>query len=177
MQSSTCPTRRGRALACASVVFLGLAVGCTSESDGPGGPAGPHASTSSPATPRPNPSGAEAHAEKQLGRQAQEALGTVDISDDPRFVEAGLERVGDGFHSVPDLPRGKAFDLAVVCTGSGKITLSIASKTTVRRTVDCDGVPFRHPFTAPAGKLRIDAGALPGATGMVAWRVDRAAAQ
>ncbi|MEE4493298.1 hypothetical protein [Streptomyces sp. BE230] len=156
-------------------MFLGLAVGCTSESDGPGGPAGPHASTSSPATPRPNPSDAGAHVEKQLGKQAQEALGTVDISDDPGFVEAGLERVGDGFHSVPDLPPGKAYELAVVCTGSGRITLSIASKTPVRRTLDCDGVPFRQPLTAPDGKLRIDAAALPGATGMVAWRVDRAA--
>ncbi|WP_326736706.1 hypothetical protein [Streptomyces sp. NBC_01022] len=99
----------------------------------------------------------------------------VDISDDPGFVEAGLERVGDGFHSVPDLPPGTAYELAVVCTGSGKITLSIASKTPVRRTVDCDGAPFRQRLTDPADKLRIDAAALPGATGMVAWRVDRVA--
>ncbi|MDP5312527.1 hypothetical protein P8A21_15875 [Streptomyces poriferorum] len=38
----------------------------------------------------------------------------------------------------------------------------------------CDGVPYRQDLAAPSGKVRIDTAALPGATGMVAWRVDQA---
>ncbi|MEU1466871.1 hypothetical protein ABZ434_01385 [Streptomyces sp. NPDC005761] len=165
--------RRGPVLGLASAVVLSFAVGCTSESGGPGGPS---ASPSSRATPPRSASASEAAAEKQLGRQVQETLGTAGLGDsEPRFVEAGLERVGDGSHSAPELDRGNAYELAVVCAGSGKITLSTAIRSPARRTVACDGVPVRQSLTAPAnGKVRIDTAALPGATGMVAWRLDRA---
>ncbi|MFI6893851.1 hypothetical protein ACIBM4_07050 [Streptomyces sp. NPDC050256] len=172
MRPHPLPVRRGFVLGCVSAAVLSLAVGCTSGSDGPGGPG---ASPSGRATSPESPSASEDKAEKRLGRQVQETLGTADLgAHEPRFIEAGLERVGDGSHSEPELNRGSSYELAVVCAGSGKITLSIALKSPVRRTVACDGVPFRQDLAASSGKVRIDTAALPGATGMVAWRVDRA---
>ncbi|WP_371603603.1 hypothetical protein OG345_24320 [Streptomyces sp. NBC_01220] len=170
--------RRGFVLGCVSAAVLSLAVGCTSGSAGPGGPSaspsGRATSPKSPSAPEP-PSAPEDRAEERLGRQVQETLGTADLgAHEPRFVEAGLERVGDGSHSAPELTPGNSYKLAVVCAGSGKITLSIALKNPVRRTVACDGVPYRQDLAAPSGKVRIDTAALPGATGMVAWRVDQA---
>lgn len=165
--------RRGLALGFASAMALSLVVGCTSGSDGPDGAS---ASPSSRAKPPESSSGAKDSADKRLGRQVQETLGTASLGEnEARLVEAGVERVGDGTHSAPELDRGNSYELAVVCAGSGKITLSLALKSPVRRTVDCDGVPYRQDLTAPAaGKVRIDTAALPGATGMVAWRVDKA---
>ncbi|WP_326661195.1 hypothetical protein [Streptomyces sp. NBC_00385] len=164
--------RRGSVLGCVSAAVLSLAVGCTSVSDGPGLPS---ASSSGRATSPESPSAPRADAEKRLGRQVRETLGTADLgANEPRFVEAGLERVGDGSHSEPELNRGSSYEVAVVCAGSGRITLSIALKSPVRRTVSCDGVPFSQELAASSGKVRIDTAALPGATGMVGWRVDRA---
>ncbi|WPW32229.1 hypothetical protein P6B95_35835 [Streptomyces atratus] len=148
---------------------VALAVGCRSESGGPSTP------ESSPAQQRQHPSETSDRTEERLGKQVQEALGTEEVSDsDQLFVEAGLERVSDGLHSEPELMRGRSYKLAVACAGKGKITLSIALKNTVRRTVNCDGVPLRQFLTASAARVRIDAEGIPGATGMVAWRLDKA---
>nr|WSW68734.1 hypothetical protein OG461_22435 [Streptomyces sp. NBC_00995] len=163
--------RRGLAYGFASAVVLVLTAGCTGESDGPGGPS---ASPRSRALPAQSASASASEDEKRLGRQLQETLGTRNLgADEPGFIEAGLERVGDGTHSAPELDGGNAYALAVVCAGSGKITLSVALKSPVRRTVACDGVPFRMDLASASGRVRIDTAALPGADGMVAWRVDR----
>ncbi|MFE7395180.1 hypothetical protein [Streptomyces sp. NPDC057557] len=69
--------------------------------------------------------------------------------------------------------RGRSYKLAVACAGKGKVTLSIALKDPVRQTVDCDGVPLRQRITAAAAKVKIDTEGMPGATGMVAWRLDK----
>lgn len=96
--------RRGVVL-CASLLSVALATGCTGE---PAEPNGPGAPESSSGQHRKHPSEASAHAEERLGKQVEEALGTERIGDDPLFVEAGLERVSDGFHTVPELTRGRS---------------------------------------------------------------------
>lgn len=110
----------------------------------------------------------------RLGRQVEETLGTAEVSDsDSLFVEAGLERVGDGFHSVPELARGHSYELSVVCAGRGKIRLSVALKNPVLQTLDCDGVTFRQRLTASAATVKIDGDGMKGAVGMVGWRLDK----
>ncbi|MFC9245656.1 hypothetical protein ACFT7S_17030 [Streptomyces sp. NPDC057136] len=64
--------------------------------------------------------------------------------------------------------------MAVACAGKGEISLSIDLDNPVRQTVNCDGVPHRLNITASAAKVRIDTEAMPEATGMVAWRLDKA---
>ncbi|MFE4956869.1 hypothetical protein ACFRCW_22885 [Streptomyces sp. NPDC056653] len=146
-----------------------MVTGCTSD---PGGPSAP---ASSPGQQQKSPSNASDLTDQKLGEQVEKTLGTAEVSDsDPLFVEAGLERVGDGFHSVPELARGHSCKLSVVCAGKGKISLSIAVKNPVRRTLDCDGVTFRWRLMASAAPIKIDGDGMPGATGMVGWRLDKA---
>ncbi|MFC9246785.1 hypothetical protein ACFT7S_23165 [Streptomyces sp. NPDC057136] len=166
------PLRRSIVLCCVSVFSIALAAGCTNE---PGGPTGPSASESSPGQQGADPSEASARAEKKLGKQVEEVLDTAEVSDgDPTFVEAGLERVSDGFHTEPELIRGRSYKLAVACAGKGKISLSVVLNDRVRQTVQCDGVPLRLRITASAAKARIVTEGIPGVTGMVAWRLDKA---
>ena len=161
--------RRHLALCCVSVLSVALAAGCTTDSSGP---AGPSASESSPGQQPRNPSEASARAESRLGEQLEETLGTEEVSDsDPLFVEAGLERVSDGFHTEPELVRRHSYELAVACAGQGTMSLSVALANPVRRTVNCDGVPVRLRVTGSAAKVGIDTEGMPGATGMVAWRI------
>ncbi|MCX5115219.1 hypothetical protein OOK13_43620 [Streptomyces sp. NBC_00378] len=156
---------------CASMLVIALASGCTGEGSDPREPSAP---ASSPEQQK-HPSGTSVRTEERLGRQVQEALGTEEVSDsDPLFIEAGLERVSDGFHTEPELTRGRSYRLTVACAGKGQIVLSIAGKDPVRQKVDCDGVPLRQRLTASAAKIRIDSEAIPGSTGMVAWRLDKA---
>ncbi|WP_148085579.1 hypothetical protein [Streptomyces sp. CEV 2-1] len=151
----------------ASVLSVALVTGCTSDSDGPSAPA------SSPGRQQ-KPSNVSDPTDGRLGRQVEEALGTAEVSDsDPLFVEAGLERVGDGFHSVPELARGNSYELSVVCAGKGKIRLSVALKNPVLQTLDCDGVTFRQRLTASAATVEIDGDGMKGAAGMVGWRLDK----
>lgn len=164
--------RRPLALCCVSVLSVALAVGCTSDSNGS---TGPNASKSSPGQQPTNPSEASARTEVRLGEQLEETLGTEEVGDsDPLFVEAGLERVSDGFHTEPEMVRGHSYELAVACAGQGTMSLSVALTNPARRTVDCDGVPIRLRVTGSAAKVGIDAEGMPGATGMVAWRLDKA---
>lgn len=113
--------------------------------------------------------------EESLGERAEAALGTQETDDSGSlFVEAGLERVADGFHTEPELTRGHTYTLAVACVGQGRVSLTLAPEATGRRTVDCDGVPYRLDITASSARIRIGTDAMPGASGMVAWRLDRA---
>ncbi|MDX2729881.1 hypothetical protein [Streptomyces sp. PA03-2a] len=164
------PLRRSLVL-CASLLSVALAAGCTSAPGEPNGPSTPESSTRKQ---RKHTSETSAHAEERLGKQVEEALGTEEIGDsDPLFVEAGLERVSDGFHTVPVLTRGRSYRLSVVCAGKGKSILSMALQKPVHRTMACDGVPLRRRITVPAAKVKIDTEGMPGATGMVAWRIDK----
>lgn len=164
------PRPLGRSLIlCASALSVALVTGCTSDSGGP------NASASSPSQQQKSPSNGSDLTDEKLGRQVEKTLDTAEVSDsDPTFVEAGLERVSDGFHSVPDLTRGHSYKLSVVCAGKGKISLSIAAKDPVRQTLDCDGVTVRRHLTASAAAIKIDGDGMPGATGMVGWRLDKA---
>lgn len=164
------PRSLGRSLIlCASVLSVGLVAGCTSDSTGPSAP------VSSPGRQQKDPSKATEHADEKLGAQVEKTLDTAEVSDsDPLFVEAGLERVDDGFHSVPELVRGHSYELSVVCAGKGKVSLSVVVKNPVHQTLECDGVTFRKRFTASSTTIRIDGDGMPGATGMVGWRLDEA---
>ncbi|MGW1888888.1 hypothetical protein ACWCP6_01310 [Streptomyces sp. NPDC002004] len=156
-----------RLVLCGAVLSIGLVAGCT------GGAGATHEPTDKPgrsrsATPTPTLD------EKRLGRQAEEALGTETVDDsDPLFVESGLERVSDGIHTESTTTRGKSYELAVVCTGRGKISLSVALKTPVHRVMPCDGVPVSQRMSNAPGGVRIDTGATPGTAGMIAWRITR----
>lgn len=164
--------RRRLVLCCASVLSVALAAGCTSDTSGA---TGPGASKSRPGQQPTNPSDAPARTEAKLAKQLEEVLGTEEVSDsDPLFVEAGLERVSDGIHTEPELVRGRSYELAVACAGQGGVTLSVALDNPARRTVHCDGVPIRLRVTGSAAKVGIDTEGMPGATGMVAWRLDKA---
>ncbi|MFF1629616.1 MULTISPECIES: hypothetical protein [unclassified Streptomyces] len=127
--------------------------------------------------PRPSPTAsAPANNEGALGRQAKAALGTQSIDDsDHLFVESGLERASDGIHAESPLPRGRSYELSVVCSGKGKVRLSVSLKSPLVQTMDCDGVPVRQRISDSPSTLRIDTSAISGASGMVAWRIDRAA--
>lgn len=113
------PHPLGRSLVlCASVLSVALATGCTSDSGGPNGPSAPQ---SSPGQQRKHPSETSDQDEERLGEQVEEALGTEEVGDnDPLFVEAGLERVSDGFHTEPELARGRSYRLSVACGRQGK---------------------------------------------------------
>ncbi|MFF1969484.1 hypothetical protein ACFVW5_38800 [Streptomyces sp. NPDC058232] len=164
------PRPLGRSLIlCASAFSIALVTGCTSDSGGPS------ASASSPSQQQKSPSSGSDLTDEKLGKQVEKTLDTAEVSDsDPTFVEAGLERVSDGFHSVPDLTRGHSYKLSVVCVGKGRISLSIAVKNPVRQTLDCDGVTVRRHLAASAAAIKIDGDGMPGATGMVGWRLDKA---
>ncbi|MFD7066671.1 hypothetical protein ACFV97_05450 [Streptomyces sp. NPDC059913] len=115
-------------------------------------------------------------AEEKLGEQVQEALGTRETDESgPLFVESGLERVGEGFHTEPELERGRSYGLQVACAGTGQIVLSVTGEDRARRRIDCDGAPVHQRFTAPATTVVIKAEEVSGATGMVGWRLDRVA--
>ncbi|MFJ2704459.1 hypothetical protein ACIO3R_14820 [Streptomyces sp. NPDC087428] len=144
-----------------------LVTGCTGDSGGPSAP------ESSPSRQQ-NPSSTSDRNNGRLGEQVEKTLGTAEVSDsDPLFVEAGLERVGDGFHSVPELARGHSYELSVVCVGKGQISLSVALKNPLRRTLTCDGVTLRQRLTASGDTIKIDGDQMKGATGMVGWRLDK----
>ncbi|MEU8698540.1 hypothetical protein AB0C61_12840 [Streptomyces sp. NPDC048680] len=154
-------------LLCASALAVALVTGCTSDSGGQSAPA------SGPRTQQ-NPSTTAPRNDDRQGEQVEKTLGTAEVGDnDPLFIEAGLERVGDGFHSVPELARGHAYELSVVCVGQGHIRLSVALKSPLRRTLACDGAMLRQRLTASGETVRIDGDRMAGATGMVGWRLDK----
>ncbi|MEU2558618.1 hypothetical protein ABZ626_04640 [Streptomyces longispororuber] len=111
--------------------------------------------------------------ERKLGQRVREALGTETIDDrDPLFVEAGVERVGDGIHARPELAPGAEYEVVVACAGKGRIRLSIGGEPT-RRGVRCDGVPTTRRASGSRQAIEIDATGEAGAAGMVGWRVSK----
>ncbi|MCX5055848.1 MULTISPECIES: hypothetical protein [unclassified Streptomyces] len=115
--------------------------------------------------------------EKELTAQAVAALGAPAAAD-ASFVASGVERVGDGVHADPGLSSGTVYRLSVVCAGTGAADIEFTSMTTApghrtpKKPVTCDGTPVRDRFTGKKS-LRVDVSGRPGATGMVAWRIDK----
>ncbi len=71
------------------------------------------------------------------------------------------------------MTRGKSYELAVVCMGSGKVSLSVSLKPPIHRDVPCDGVTVSQRIQHAPGKVRIDTENATGAVGMIAYRVTK----
>ncbi|MFI8220422.1 hypothetical protein [Streptomyces sp. NPDC085932] len=145
-----------------SAVFI---VGCSGESEDKGGsPEGVRSSSSD--------SGASDR-EKVLEERAEKAL-ALGAGDETgaSFVEAGMERVGDGIHTRSVLSTGASYSLAVVCSGTGEVRLTVSVKRTEPQTVACDGVPVRQRLADVPAQVGIDVDGLAGASGIVGWRID-----
>ncbi|MFJ4712820.1 hypothetical protein [Streptomyces sp. NPDC088785] len=151
----------------AALLPLAAVAACTGGADRP-------AQDGTPArTPRATAS-APAARERSLEHQVQTALGiTATEDDDPTFVEGGSERVADGIHTRPALPRGRSYTLTVVCSGTGTVRLSVVAREHTEKPLTCDGTPTHVRITGTADPVEIDVEPLPDASGMTAWRVDR----
>lgn len=160
--------KRRCALTAVWLLTAALAVGCTK---GPG-PGGSPSQTPKPSSPSPEPQ----NEGKANGERVEQALRTGEGTEsDDLFVEAGLERVGDGIHIYPALSSSKSYTLSVACSGSGKVRIKVALMQPLNRTADCDGVPVRSRIQAPPSPLEVDVEGLPGSSGMAGWRIDEVA--
>ncbi|MGW3629196.1 hypothetical protein ACWD7F_03385 [Streptomyces sp. NPDC005122] len=150
--------------ACAVAASAFLLVSCTSGS-GEGEAHSAPPSPSAPSTPRT----ATGSSEKKLTEQVQAALTSVHSGT---MVEAGVERVGDGIHTEPDLSKGRTYRLNLVCSGSGsgQLTFVPASAGTAS-TMPCDQSVVRQRITMHK-RVRIDVDGAKGSTGMIAWQID-----
>ncbi|MGV9994246.1 hypothetical protein [Streptomyces sp. NPDC003374] len=137
--------------------------GCTSHND-----ADASHSPSAPATHQ----SAEAQAEKRLTAAVQSALdATTDKGNS--MVESGVERVSDGVHTQPGLTQGKTYKLTVACAGKGTAEIVLTpSSAGEKKSVPCDqSVVFER--INPKASFRLDVVGKPGASGMVAWRINK----
>ncbi|MET7456581.1 DUF6023 family protein [Streptomyces sp. NPDC005574] len=151
-------------LACAAVSVLVL-TGCSAEQ-------APEPAPTRAASPAATAHGTAVRTERRLTAQVTAALDAVTADGGP-MVESGVERVSDGIHSRPGLTRGVAYEVTVVCAGTGTVRMVVTPAATgSTRPVPCDRsvVSARLPV---AGAPHLDVRAEAGATGMVAWRIDR----
>ncbi|MET9929614.1 MULTISPECIES: hypothetical protein [unclassified Streptomyces] len=95
-------------------------------------------------------------------------LETVSV-DDPGFVESGVERVREGLHHRSSLVKGEAYEVSVVCVGTGSVRVVVDRGDP--QVVPCDGVSVRRGVESAPEELPLDVTAEAGATGMVAWQV------
>ncbi|MET9813445.1 hypothetical protein [Streptomyces sp. NPDC006355] len=159
-------SRRGAVLVTSALATM-LIVGCSSD-DGDG-------RESKEPTPKPTPS-ATSDQMKALEKKAEKALKLDDTDDsDSLFVESGLERVSDGIHTRSTLENGKSYTLAVVCSGAGKVRLTVTTDRPVRQTVECDSVPIRQRITDAPEHVETDVDGLAGSSGIIGWRIDELA--
>jgi hypothetical protein len=109
--------------------------------------------------------------EKKLAAEARSALDAT--AGDGSMVESGVERVTEGIHTQPALDKRTTYRLTVVCAGKGEaqIVFTPASAGS-KETVPCDGSADFERFTA-TDSLRLDVQGKPGATGMIAWRINQ----
>ncbi|MFE8937403.1 MULTISPECIES: DUF6023 family protein [unclassified Streptomyces] len=84
-------------------------------------------------------------------------------------MESGLERVEDGLHHRSSLVKGEAYEVSVVCVGTGSVRVVVGGGDP--RAVPCDGVAARRDVGSAPEELPVDVTAEAGATGMVAWQV------
>ncbi|MGW4494255.1 hypothetical protein [Streptomyces sp. NPDC004376] len=138
--------------------------GCTSGTGDAGEPQ--HRATAS-ARPGRTPAG-----EKKLAAQAQAALDAVSAQD-VSAVESGVERVSEGIHTEPGTRSGGVYKLTVVCAGQGTARITFTPGKQARaKAVPCDRSEVFERFTGARG-VRIDVDGDAGATGMIAWRINR----
>jgi hypothetical protein len=130
------PRRVRRLSGCAAVSVLFL-TGCTAERahDSP-----PYRAASAPATAP----GTAVRTERRLTAQVTAALDAVTADGGP-MVESGVERVSDGIHTRPGLTRGVAYEVTVVCAGTGTVEMVV----TPAATGSARPCPLR-----PVGRLR-----------------------
>ncbi|MFI7414574.1 hypothetical protein ACIBU0_38625 [Streptomyces sp. NPDC049627] len=94
------------------------------------------------------------------------------------MVESGVERVSDGIHTRPTLSPGASYKLIVVCAGTGAAEIEFTpADAGPKSPVPCDQSAVVERLLAPRTKepLRLGVRAEPGATGMVAWQINKVA--
>ncbi|MFF3612596.1 hypothetical protein [Streptomyces sp. NPDC002580] len=90
------------------------------------------------------------------------------------MIESGTERVADGIHTRPTLDTGTAYRLTVVCAGEGEAEIVFTPRGAgSAEPLPCDGSAVLERFTA-TDPLRVDVRGRPDATGVLAWRIDKA---
>ncbi|WP_344403291.1 hypothetical protein [Streptomyces longisporus] len=149
-------------IAALGLLPMSFLAACTS---GPGG--GPvHGSSASPSRTTTT----AAQQEEKLGAEARSALQATATGS---TVASGLERVSDGLHTDPGLSAGTAYRLTVVCAGTGTVAIEFApAGAAVRKPFSCDGTTVLERFTAKQAQ-HVDINGGRGATGMIAWRIER----
>ncbi|MEU6240849.1 hypothetical protein [Streptomyces sp. NPDC047024] len=152
----------------AAVLVSVCLTSCTSGTARTGGSGGePQPRVTASARPGANPA-----AERELAAQARAAL-DAGGSRRASMVESGVERVSEGVHTEPGTQPGRVYRLTVVCAGQGTAKVTLASGAPVRaKTVPCDRSEVFERFMGARG-VRIDVDGGAGATGMIAWRIDR----
>jgi len=152
------------ALAVASSALL--LVSCTSDSGDTAG-AAPSSTPTTTATSAPKTPGAS---EKKLIEQAEAALAGFHSGT---LVESGVERVSEGIHTEPTLTKGGAYRINIACAGTGSAQLRFTPASTGEKaTVPCDSTVVQQRITADK-PVRIDIDGRAGATGMIAWQIDK----
>ncbi|WP_371577304.1 hypothetical protein [Streptomyces sp. NBC_01314] len=124
--------------------------------------------TASPTAPRRS---TELKTEKRLTAEVQSALDAV-TDQGGSMVESGVERVSDGAHTQPGLTEDVTYRVAVVCAGTGDTEIVFTPTAAgSKKLVPCDGTVVFQRFAAQ-DPLRLDVQGQPGATGMIAWRIN-----
>lgn len=89
------------------------------------------------------------------------------------MVASGVERLSDGVHMQPGLSPGAGYKLTVVCAGSGAAKIEFTpTGAGPKKSVPCDQSLVSVRLTAYEA-LRLDIRGTPGATGMIAWQIDK----
>ncbi|MER8005373.1 hypothetical protein [Streptomyces sp. NPDC094149] len=87
---------------------------------------------------------------------------------------SGLDRASEGAQDELGLPKGNGYRVTVACAGRGTVEVGfVPARTAPVARVSCDGVPVSLRFAVKAAGTRIDVRGGRGATGMIAWRVDK----
>jgi len=150
--------------ACSIAASAVLLVSCTDDS---GDTADASPSPSPTATSSANSPGAS---ERKLTQQVEAALAGF---RDGALLESGVERVSDGIHTEPLLTKGETYRLDLACAGRGSARLRLTPASAGgKATVPCDGTVVRQRI-AGDGPIRIDVDGGTGATGMIAWQIDK----
>ncbi|MER7408396.1 hypothetical protein ABT373_39585 [Streptomyces sp. NPDC000070] len=109
----------------------------------------------------------------ELEKQAMEAVNNETV-EDADFLAAGSEKLVEGIHARPPLDKGKSYQLAVVCAGTGKARMVLEyGKVEKREMLTCDGVPSYVRISDAPEQLTLDVDAAANSTGAAAWRISR----
>jgi hypothetical protein len=140
-----------------------LLTSCTSDNNSASDP------TASPTATRRS---TELETERKLTAEVQSALDAI-TDRGGSMVESGVERVSDGVHTQPDLAEGVTYKVSVVCAGKGDTEIVFTPTAAgSKKQVPCDGTVVFQRFAAK-GSLQLDVQGKPGATGMIAWRINK----